>query len=184
MNSSRKTRQRRERLQRELAELETRIVSDLEQAKHKAVDSLKPSAWIARHPAQAIAWTVAAGAVIALAAGRFRRSRSRPSGPAPLGTASEGGGAGIAQAPSSGKSGSSGRDGGIARLAWNELRRILMRKGIQAAGALIEERLHAFVTKPASADGGMSAGARGAKGGASGAAGSGAGGKKAQPAGR
>jgi hypothetical protein len=157
MNSSRKTRQRRERLQRELAELEARSVSDLEQAKHKAVDSLKPSAWIARHPGQAIAWTVAAGAVIALAAGRFRRSRGRASGPASFGTTSGGDFGDIAQAPSSGKSGSGGRDGGIARLAWNELRRILMRKGIQAAGALIEERLHAFVTKPASADDGLSA---------------------------
>lgn len=151
MNSPRKTRQRRERLQRELAELETRIVSDLEQAKHKAVDSIKPSAWIARHPAQAIAWTVAAGAVIALAAGRFRRSRSRTWGPPPAGTASGGDFGGMAQAPPSGKNGSGGRDGGIARLAWNELRRILMRKGIQAAGAFIEEQLHAYVVRPASA---------------------------------
>lgn len=150
MNSPRKTRLRRERLQRELAELETRIVSDLEQAKHKAVDSLKPSAWIARHPVRAIALTMAAGAAAALVAGRFRRSRSPSTGPAPGGTVAEGNWTAIPGTPS-GRRGSGGGDAGIASLAWNELRRVLMRKGIQAAGAFIEERLHAYAARSASA---------------------------------
>lgn len=141
MNSPRKTRLRRERLRREIAELETRIAGDVDRAKREAMGSLSPAGWVRRHPARTIAVTMAAGALIALWAGGRRSRRNLAQGPVGAGDAGNGARGGSAPSETPGQRAKDAGHG-VWHAIGGELRRILMRKGIHVAGAFLERKVH------------------------------------------